>query len=176
MNWPFRLCLFGTLYSTSGITAKKTKIQFFFLLNFYLTHVHFWGHWYPCFGLLVTSPLGFKARVGSLIHTWQRQKCYMFTEIHLWCDTYCQPAWQLSQFDPHTSTRMYKVLWGHWYPCFVCNGVCNIHSWWLNMSTVNNSREDSMAGRGGGGQTLNLCGYQWSCRKVLLFSGMSVCS
>ena len=25
----------------------------------------FWGHWYPCFGFLVTSPLGFKARVGS---------------------------------------------------------------------------------------------------------------
>ena len=28
-----------------------------------------WGHWYPCFGLLVTSPLGFKARVGSLFRT-----------------------------------------------------------------------------------------------------------
>ena len=27
------------------------------------------GHWYPCFGLLVTSPLGFKARAGSLICT-----------------------------------------------------------------------------------------------------------
>ena len=25
-----------------------------------------WGHWYPCFGLLVTSALGFKARVDSL--------------------------------------------------------------------------------------------------------------
>ena len=24
-----------------------------------------WGHWYPCFGFLVTSPLGFKAKVGS---------------------------------------------------------------------------------------------------------------
>ena len=33
----------------------------------------FYGvHWYPCFGLLVTSPLGFKARVGSLIRTWRR--------------------------------------------------------------------------------------------------------
>ena len=26
-----------------------------------------WGHWYPYFGLLVTSPLGFKARVGSAL-------------------------------------------------------------------------------------------------------------
>ena len=27
----------------------------------------FWGHWYPCFGFLVMSPLGFKARVGSAL-------------------------------------------------------------------------------------------------------------
>ena len=40
---------------------------FFFLINFCWTHVHLWGHWYPCFGLLVTSPLGFKARVGSAL-------------------------------------------------------------------------------------------------------------
>ena len=37
---------------------------FFFLKSFWRTHVLFWGHWYPCFGFLVTSPLGFKARVG----------------------------------------------------------------------------------------------------------------
>ena len=42
----------------------------------------------PVFGLLVMSPLGFKARVGSLICTWQRCICYTFPEIHLWCDTF----------------------------------------------------------------------------------------
>ena len=26
-----------------------------------------WGHWYPCFRLLVTSPLAFKARVSSAL-------------------------------------------------------------------------------------------------------------
>ena len=33
--------------------------------SFWQTHTHvlFWGHWYPCFGFLVTSPLGFKTRV-----------------------------------------------------------------------------------------------------------------
>ena len=46
--------------------------------------------WYPCFGLLVTSRLGFKARVGSLIRTWQRRTCYTFHESHLWCNT-CWP-------------------------------------------------------------------------------------
>ena len=30
---------------------------------------------------------GFKVKVGSLICTWWRHMCYMFTEIHLWCDT-----------------------------------------------------------------------------------------
>ena len=44
---------------------------FFFFLKKYFwqthTHVLFWGHWYPCFGFLVTSPLGFKARVGCHI-------------------------------------------------------------------------------------------------------------
>ena len=42
----------------------------------------------PCFGLLVMFPPGFKARVGSLIHTWQRHTCYMFPDIYLWCNTY----------------------------------------------------------------------------------------
>ena len=27
----------------------------------------FGGHWYPCFRFLVTSSLGFKARVGSTL-------------------------------------------------------------------------------------------------------------
>ena len=40
---------------------------FFFFKSFWWTHVLFGGHWYPCFGFLVTSPLGFKARVGSAL-------------------------------------------------------------------------------------------------------------
>ena len=42
---------------------------FFFFKVFWRTDVLFWGHWYPCFGFLVTSPLGFKARVGSALFT-----------------------------------------------------------------------------------------------------------
>ena len=44
--------------------------SFFFLFLFFFffifkvfsadTHVLFWGHWYPCFGFLVTYPLGSK--------------------------------------------------------------------------------------------------------------------
>ena len=41
---------------------------FCFVFKFLVdTHVLFWGHWYPCFGFLVTSPLGLKARVGSAL-------------------------------------------------------------------------------------------------------------
>ena len=35
----------------------------------------FWGHWYPCFGFLVTSSLGFKARVGSALFAFCGGKC-----------------------------------------------------------------------------------------------------
>ena len=39
--------------------------------RFWRTHVRvlFWGHWYPCFGFLVISPPGFKARLGSTLLT-----------------------------------------------------------------------------------------------------------
>ena len=35
----------------------------------------FGGHWYPCFGFLVMSLLGFKVRVGSALFTFCRGKC-----------------------------------------------------------------------------------------------------
>ena len=67
---------------------------------------HFWGHWYSCFRLLVTSPLGFKARVGNLIHTWQRHTWYTVPEIHLYCDTYACVYGQHSGwlFSPHMTS------------------------------------------------------------------------
>ena len=37
----------------------------------------------PYLGLLVTSPLSFKARVGNCIRTWQRRTCYGFPEIKI---------------------------------------------------------------------------------------------
>ena len=35
----------------------------------------FGGHWYPCFGFLVISPLGFKAKVGSALFAFCGGKC-----------------------------------------------------------------------------------------------------
>ena len=72
-------------YMGTDYPSQRIFFFFFFLKNFCWTHVHFWGHWYPCFGLhthvhfwghwypcfglLVTSPLGFKARVGFALFT-----------------------------------------------------------------------------------------------------------
>ena len=41
-----------------------------------------WGHWYHCLRLLVTSPLGFKARVAASFLAWQRHTGYMFLETY----------------------------------------------------------------------------------------------
>ena len=57
-------------HSFGGAMAPVLKkiIAFFFFLKVFGGHMSFFlGHWYPCFGFLVTSPLGFKARVGCLI-------------------------------------------------------------------------------------------------------------
>ena len=49
-----------------------------FFKNFFGGHESFlWGHWYPYFGLLVTSPLGFKARVHSALFELSRGVCVM---------------------------------------------------------------------------------------------------
>ena len=77
------------LHITCRFYLSKSQISGF-LFCFYL-----WGHWYPCFELLVMSPLGFKARVGSLFCTWWKHLCYMFPEIYLWCNT-CSPPFKVN--------------------------------------------------------------------------------
>ena len=70
-------------------------------LNFGGHESFFWGHWYPCFGLLVTSPLGFKARVGSALFELSGGVC---VTLHVPWDsplvqhlpTCWRPAWQPS--------------------------------------------------------------------------------
>ena len=37
-------------------------------------HVSFFGHWCACYGFLVTSPLGFKARVDSALFAFLRRR------------------------------------------------------------------------------------------------------
>ena len=75
-----KCCLFAVVGTHAWLLFCK-----FFKKKCFRGHESFlWGHCYPCFGLLVMSP------VGSLIRTLQRHICYTFPEIYLWCDT-CQP-------------------------------------------------------------------------------------
>ena len=49
-----------------------------FSLKFLADTCPFWGHSYPCFGFLVRSPLGFKARVGSALFDFFAQANVMY--------------------------------------------------------------------------------------------------
>ena len=64
-----------------------------------------------CFGLLVMSLLGFKARVGSLICTWWRPMCYMLSDIYLWCDT----CWPLGDQYGCQTILFYIPVSKHWW-------------------------------------------------------------
>ena len=44
----------------------KIKLKSFFLKMFCRTSVLFWDHWFPTFGLLLMSALGFKAKVHPI--------------------------------------------------------------------------------------------------------------
>ena len=61
-----------TPYKTDPILEPKVSVNNFFFCRTH-SHVLFWGHWYPCFGFLVTSHVGFKARVGSALFALWRQ-------------------------------------------------------------------------------------------------------
>ena len=53
---------------------------YFFLFKVFGGHTcPFLGHWYPCFGFLVTSPLGFKARVGSALFAFCGGECIVYS-------------------------------------------------------------------------------------------------
>ena len=68
-----------TYFSQCTRCLQVEQERFFF--SIFEGHKSFlWGHWYRCFGLLVTPPVGLKPGAA----------CYMLPDIHLWCNT-CQP-------------------------------------------------------------------------------------
>ena len=59
-------CSLKNFHSSFQLIEKCWNI-YIYIFKFFVGHKSFlWGHWCPCFGLLVTSALGFKARVDSL--------------------------------------------------------------------------------------------------------------
>ena len=64
--------------SWMGKSLQFTESLLFFIQIFWGHKSFSWSHGYPCFGLLVMSPLGFKSRV------------LCDPQIHLWCNA-CIP-------------------------------------------------------------------------------------
>ena len=120
------LCATGTqLGFKSNFRLHYHLYLFLFLLIFGVHESFLWGHWYPCFGLLVTSPLGFKARVDPLL------ACFLtcaqrIPEIHLWCDT----CWPLGGQHGSRSSSLHAT-----YVAEVgCQNSIRIY-WWLVRAT-----------------------------------------
>ena len=64
-------------------SEKHSPIELFFKKkNRSPTIVLLWGHWHPCFGFLVTFPLGFKARAGSALFALSGGVRYTFPEFN----------------------------------------------------------------------------------------------
>ena len=81
---------------------NKTKKQFF--LKKFRGHTSFWwGHWYPCFGMLVTSALGFKARVDI---TCTLSCLCTSPQIHLWWQAWWSVAFPTCAFQQRHRAQM----------------------------------------------------------------------
>ena len=100
----------GHPYTTPSLFTWD--LSYFFLKVFGGHESFLWGHWYPCFGLLVTSPLGFKARVGSALFKLSRGVC---VTLHipwdsLWRDT-CQSLGSQHGSWAISSTYLQGIGW-----------------------------------------------------------------
>ena len=89
------------------LSCMKIMGHFFLcFIFFFLGEQSFlWGCWYPCFGLLVMSAMGFKAREDPFLACFRLQ---WIPRIHLWCDS-CWPFGgqhgSPAVFHPRTCTQ-----------------------------------------------------------------------
>ena len=110
----------GRAFSTHTVADIFTNF-----LKIFVGHKSFlWGHWYPCFGLLVTAALGFKARMDSLacvlprLHTMDSSD--FFTNIFT----------NIAGSRNHNRTccsTMLLTIWPLWLSS-------DINSWWCQTS------------------------------------------
>ena len=102
------------------LTEHLTPWSLIFLeFFFWRTSVLFRGHWYPCFGLLVTSTLGFKAREDSLT--------YMLLWLHAMDSSDSPPVWHLLTFwwpAWQPSHFIHVLAYKHWWT-WVQDGECH---------------------------------------------------
>ena len=108
----------------------STLLRIFFYFEGHQSFL--WGHWYPCFGLLVYP--GFQSQGGSQLEYFIT--CMQWIpQIHLWCDT----CWPLGDqrggravFDPHICphTIFTYVLLSLNIPCRCTYPWCTVSAYW----------------------------------------------
>ena len=87
---------------------KSSSYRSFFSYKIFGGHKSFsWGHWYPCFGLVVTSVMDFKARVNPFLHAFSP----MFSPLVLHLLIALRTEWQPSRFDLCTCRHVCKHWW-----------------------------------------------------------------
>ena len=109
------------------VILGRSRLGLFFFFCFGGHKSFSWGHWYPCFGLLVVSALGFKARVDAFFACFLACVILRFTsgatpadciEVSMAAKPYrcvCKHWWRLwSGLKPTTiyaaSTVLYTIL------------------------------------------------------------------
>ena len=90
----------------------KVKKYPFFFLKIVEDMSPFWGHWYPYFGLLVMSPLGFKARVGSALFELSGGIC---VTLHVPWDSPLVRHWSTSWWPAWQLSRLFYIPARHWW-------------------------------------------------------------
>ena len=79
----------------------------------------FGGHWYPCFGFLVTFPLGFKARVGYTLFTFMEANVFYIPwdpSLNLHLPTSWKSAWwPIASPHPYAEVGIGNFRWIIWY-------------------------------------------------------------
>ena len=101
-------------HSTVAVNPGIISKYFFFFIKVFGGHMSFfWGHWYTCFRFLVTSPLGFKARVGSALFAIFAEANVMYippdSPLVLHLLTSWQPA--CSRSLPHMHVQRWDLAW-----------------------------------------------------------------
>ena len=108
----------GSFTKSNISTRANNVIVFDFNKNFLVETCPFMGyHWYPYFGLLVTSPLSFKARMGSRAFNWSYIFSKKISDIyelqgHLGITV---KLWSIGFVEFYTTQLLWKYLRLRWH-------------------------------------------------------------
>ena len=115
-QWAALFALGRGIHVTCFLIFTLYKICHFFVKHFWRTQVLFvgplipksfsTGHWYPCYGLLVTYPLGSKASGQLYLHLAEAYMLHVswYSPLVWHLPTSSWPAWQ-------PSIKSFTILW-----------------------------------------------------------------